>query len=330
MEKRQIGRAEMAVNPIGLGCMGLTHAYGQPVDEDEGIRILHEVHDMGYDLFDTAECYRGVCADGTTQYNEELVGKALKNVRHEVVICTKFGVRHKGDHLETYAQPEEIRQAVEGSLRRLRTDYIDLYYQHRIDPNTEPEAVADVMADLIREGKIRAWGISETTDDYLRRAHQVCPVTAIQNRFSMLATWHRPLLSTCEQLGISFVAFSPLANGFLKSDLKKGEQYDNADVRRVLPQFTDAAIDSAAELLQFLDALCDRHHASRSQVSLAWVLAQSTSIITIPGSRRIENIRSNFESQHICMTADEIAAINTLLERMDIPVFGGSKIVNKR
>ena len=319
----------MGVAPIGLGCMGLTHAYGQPVSERDGIALLCEAHAMGYNLFDTAECYTGICADGSTQYNEELVGKALKNVRHEVIICTKFGVRHKGDHLETYAGPEEIRRAVEGSLRRLLTGYIDLCCQHRIDPGTEPETVAEVMAELILEGKIRAWGISEATEDYLRRAHLVCPVTAVQNRFSMLATWHKPLFATCEELGISFVAFSPLANGFLKSGLKKGEQYDKADVRCVLPQFSDEALDNAAELLALLDTIGDRHHATRSQVSLAWVLAQSSRIITIPGSRRIGNIRSNFEAQNIRLSPEEIAAIDGLLERIDIPVFGGSKIANE-
>jgi len=308
--------------------MGLTHAYGMPLDEQEGITILRKARAMGYDLFDTAECYTGICANGSMQYNEEVVGKALKDIRHEVIIATKFGVRHKGDHLETYAKPEEIRQAVEGSLRRLQTDYIDIYYQHRIDPNTEPEAVAEVMSQLIREGKIRAWGISETTEEYLRRAHKVCPVTAIQNRFSMLATWHGSILPVCDELGVSFVAFSPLANGFLTADLHKGATFDKTDVRGRLPQFSNDALDSAAELLTLLDTLCERHHASRSQVSLAWVLAQHPRIIPIPGSRRIANIRSNFEAQDITLAPDEITAINTLLLRLDIPVFGGSKIEN--
>lgn len=215
MTPRILGISRIAVSPIGLGCMGITHASGAPLSQAEGVRVIRQALDLGYTFFDTAECYTGLYPDGATAWNEDVVGEALTPVRHEVVIATKFGVHHGEGTLLLDSRPQTIRAALEGRLRRLRTDYVDLYYQHRIDPKVEPETVASVMADLIREGKIRAWGISEATEDYLRRAHAVCPVSVIQNRWSMMARWHAPLLPVAEELGIAWVAFSPLANGFL-------------------------------------------------------------------------------------------------------------------
>ena len=205
----------MYVTQVGLGCMGFSHAYGVAEDKQKAINTIQKAYDLGYNFFDTAECYTGVNEDGSISYNEEIVGEALKDVRDKVVIATKFGVMHKGDHLEFDSSPETIRRSIEGSLKKLQTDYIDLYYQHRIDPQVEPEVVAGVMKELIEEGKIKAWGISEVNEDYLRRAHAVCPVTAIQNRYSMMATWHEHLFDVCEELGITYVAFSPMANGLL-------------------------------------------------------------------------------------------------------------------
>lgn len=196
MKKRRLGQTNMYVNPVGLGCMGLSHASGTPTPRDEAVQILREAYQMGYNFFDTAECYTGINPDGTINYNEEIVGEAIQPFRDKVILCTKFGVTHKGDHLELDSSPKKIRESVEGSLKRLKTDYIDLYYQHRIDPNVEPEVVAEVMKELIEEGKIKAWGISEATDDYLRRAHDVCPVTAIENRYSMMARWHESIFPT--------------------------------------------------------------------------------------------------------------------------------------
>ena len=172
----------MYVTSVGLGCMGFSHAYGVAEDKQKAIETIQKAYDLGYNFFDTAECYTGINVDGSINYNEEIVGEALKDVRDKVVIATKFGVVHKGDHLEFDSSPETIRRSIEGSLKKLQTDYIDLYYQHRIDPQVEPEVVAGVMKELIEEGKIKAWGISEVNEDYLRRAHAVCPVTAIQNR----------------------------------------------------------------------------------------------------------------------------------------------------
>lgn len=215
MKLRRLGQTNMYVTQVGLGCMGFSHAYGVAEDKQKAINTIQKAYDLGYNFFDTAECYTGVNEDGSISYNEEIVGEALKDVRDKVVIATKFGVMHKGDHLEFDSSPETIRRSIEGSLKKLQTDYIDLYYQHRIDPQVEPEVVAGVMKELIEEGKIKAWGISEVNEDYLRRAHAVCPVTAIQNRYSMMATWHEHLFDVCEELGITYVAFSPMANGLL-------------------------------------------------------------------------------------------------------------------
>lgn len=185
---RVLGASGIEVSPIGMGCMGITHASGDPLPDAQAIEVIRQAHEMGYTFFDTAECYQGVRPDGSIAYNEEVVGKALASVRDQVVIATKFGVSHGADKvIHTDRRPDTIRASIEGSLQRLRTDYIDLYYQHRIDPRVAPEEVAGVMADLMDEGLIHAWGISEANEEYLRRAHAVCPVSAIQNRYSMMA-----------------------------------------------------------------------------------------------------------------------------------------------
>lgn len=217
MNTRTLG-ADLTVSAVGLGCMGFSHAYGAPTERSEAVRAIRAAYDMGYTLFDTAETY-GTTAD--PHENEKLVGEALKDVRDKVQIVTKFGIRFDetsavvNKPLIPDARPETIRSSVEGSLRRLQTDHIDLYFQHRMDPNVEPEEVAGVMADLIQEGKITHWGISEVTEDYLRRAHAICPVTAVQNRYSMMARWHEALFPVLEELNVGFMAFSPMANGLL-------------------------------------------------------------------------------------------------------------------
>lgn len=216
MQKKRLGNSDLYVAPVGLGCIGFSHAYGKPLEAAEAVRTLREAIDIGYDFLDTAESYTGVNPDGTVSYNEELVGKAVKGIRDKVVIATKMGVSRNEDRtLRFDSRPETIRRSVEGSLKKLGTDYIDLYYQHRIDPKVEPETVAATMAELIKEGKIRCWGISEADEAYLRRANAVCPVTAIENRYSMMARWHEKMFPVCEELHIAYVAFSPMANGFL-------------------------------------------------------------------------------------------------------------------
>lgn len=331
MKKRMLGKSGIQVNPVGLGCMGFSHAYGHAMDEQEAISILRQSQDVGYDFFDTAEVYKGKLADGTLSWNEEVVGKALAPVRQQVVIATKMGIRIEPDQsLSTDARPEVIRKSLEGSLKRLGTDYVDLYYQHRIDPAVEPEVVADTMAKLIREGKIRAWGISEANEEYLRRVNAVCPVAAIQNRYSMMARWHENLFPVCEELGVSFVAFSPLANGFLTGKYTKTGQFtDKKDYRSKMPQFTAEGEEKGKQFLQLLQELGEQKKASVGQLSLAWMLCKKTYIIPIPGSRKISRLKENFSALQVFLSPGEIEQLDRALDRMELPVFGGSKIASK-
>ena len=321
-EKRKIGSL-VDVTPVGLGCMGFSHAYGAPTERKEAVGMIRKAYEMGYDFFDTAECYTGINADGSTSYNEELVGEALKDVRNKVVIATKFGVRHSPEGLLMDSKPETIRKSVEGSLKRLGVDTIDLYYQHRIDPKVEPEEVAETMKTLMKEGKIRAWGISETTEDYLRRAHAVCPVSAVQNRYSMLAREHEKLFPILEELGITLVAFSPLGNGFLTGKYTASSTFDTGlDYRSHMPQYTEEGFAAAEELLSELKNMSEERGATASQISLAWMMCRKPYIIPIPGSRKEERIRENLGAKDISLSEDEIQKIDNLLDRMVLPVYG--------
>lgn len=323
MEKRQLGKSNLFVNPVGLGCMGFSHAYGVPTEKSEAVKIIREAFDYGYDFFDTAECYTGVNPDGSISYNEELVGKALKNVREKVIIATKFGVQHLGTSLKMDSRPETIRKSVEGSLKRLESDYIDLYYQHRIDPKISPEDVASVMSELIREGKIRAWGISETDEDYLRRANAVCPVSAIQNRYSMMARWHEKLFPVLEELNIAFVAFSPMGNGLLSGKYNSESKFESSDFRSFMPQYTREGFEKTRELLSLLKELAQKKNATPGQISMAWMICKKPYIIPIPGSRRAERIRENFDAGKIVLNQNEIEMLDGKLDSMKFMIFGG-------
>ena len=321
----------MRVSSVGLGCMGMSHAYGAPSDKREMTALLADAVDMGYTFFDTAEIYG---LPGQPHHNEELLGEALRPYRDHIVLATKFGLAFDapeaaGPHaLIPDARPEIIRHAVEGSLRRLRTDHIDLYYQHRIDPSVEPETVAEVMADLIHEGKILHWGISEATEGYLRRAHRVCPVTAIQNRFSMMARWHESLLPVCEELGIGFVAYSPLANGLLTNCYAADTKFDpTTDFRASMPQYCPESFEKNRTLFSLLEQLADEHHATASQVSLAWMMNKRPPIVPIPGTRHLCRLKENIGAADIYLTDEEVKAIDTALDNMEMSeVFGGSPI----
>jgi len=322
MDKRKIGN--MVVSSIGLGCMGLSHASGAPTGKKEAAEILRQAVDLGYTLFDTAECYTGVNSDGSISYNEELVGEALRTIRDKIVLATKYGVQHGGDHLILDSRPSTIRKSVDESLKRLGTDYIDLYYQHRIDPKVEPETVAETMGALIKEGKIRSWGISETTEDYLRRAHAICPVAAIQNRYSMMARWHESLFSTVEELGVAFVAFSPMANGFLTGQYDQTTKFEEgADFRSRMPQFTADGVEQSRELLEILNQLASEKKATPAQISLAWMLCKKPWIIPIPGSRKPKRLKENLDAAYVKLTDKEIKVIDTKLDQMEFIVFGG-------
>lgn len=329
MSTRVLGKSGIEVSAIGMGCMGLTHASGDPVPDDEAIAAIRAAYDMGYTFFDTAECYVGTRPDGTVARNEDVVGAALAPVRDSVVIATKFGVKHNPDtSLSVDSRPEAIRTALEGSLRRLRTDHVDLYYQHRIDPKVEPEVVAGVMADLIKEGKIRAWGISEATEDYLRRADAVCPVAAVQNRYSMMARWHEPLFPALEELNVAFVAFSPLANGFLTGAYGPGTAFEGTqDYRAGMPQYTDEGEARARPLAELVTSIAADHDATPAQVSLAWMLAKRPWIVPIPGSRKPERLRENIAAEDASLTSEEVARIDDLLDSLDLLVFGGHAVV---
>lgn len=323
MEKRMLGKTGWRVAPVGLGCMGFSHAYGTAVDRKEAVNTIRAAAEMGYDFFDTAECYTGVNADGSTSYNEEIVGEALRPVRDRVILATKFGVTHAGDHLEMDSCPETIRKSVEGSLKRLGVEMIDLYYQHRIDPNVPPEVVAETMGELIQEGKIRSWGISETTEDYLRRAHAVCPVTAIQNRYSMMARWHEKLFPVVEELGVTYVAFSPLANGILTGAYAAGSKFAQGDFRNDMPQYQPNAEENNRRLLDQIQRLAEEKGATPSQISLAWMLGKKPYILPIPGSRKAERLRENLAAGEIALSKEEIQTIDRLLAQMEFQVFGG-------
>lgn len=331
MKYRTLGMSGLRVSAIGLGCMGMSHAYGSPADKRKMTELLADAVDMGYTFFDTAEVY------GTADRphdNEELLGEALRPYRDSIVLATKFGLAFDkpeaaGPHaLIPDARPETIRRSVEESLRRLRTDRIDLYYQHRMDSNIEPEAVAEVMADLIREGKILHWGISETTEEYLRRAHRVCPVTAIQNRFSMMARWHEPLLPVVEELGIGFVAHSPLANGLLSNRYTADTPFDPAtDYRASMPQYRRESFEKNRMLFSLLEQLADEHHATASQISLAWMMNKRPPIVPIPGTRHLCRLKENIGAADIHLTDEEVKTIDAALDAMEMSeVFGGSPI----
>ena len=325
MQKRKLGNSELYVNPIGLGCMGFSHASGDPVDNATAIKTLRQAYEMGYDFFDTAEAYTGVFPDGTVSYNEELVGAALKDVRDKVVIASKMGVGHNEDlSLRLDSRPETIRKSVETSLKRLGTDYIDLYYQHRIDPAVEPEAVAETMAQLIEEGKIRYWGISETTEEYLRRANAVCPVTAIENRYSMMARWHEAIFPVCEELNVAYVAFSPMANGFLTGKYNPNSKFEGKqDYRAEMPQYTEEGYEKAKGLLDYLTELAQAKNATMGQLSLAWMICKKPYIVPIPGSRKPSRLEENLKAGDVVLTPEEVKAIDDKLSTMDFEVFGG-------
>ncbi len=331
MEYRTLGLSGLRVSAVGLGCMGMSHAYGAPADKREMTDLLADAVEMDYTFFDTAEIY------GTADrphHNEELLGEALRPYRNRIVLATKFGLTFDtpeaaGPHaLIPDARPESIRRAVEGSLRRLRTDHIDLYYQHRIDPSVKPETVAEVMSDLIREGKILHWGISETTEEYLRRAHRICPVAAIQNRFSLMARWHEPLLSVCQELGIGFVAHSPLANGLLTNRYTADSAFDPAtDYRASMPQYRAESFEKNRTLFSLLERLAEEHRATASQISLAWMMNKRPPVVPIPGTRHLFRLKENIGAADIHLTEEEVKAIDTALDTMQMSeVFGGSPI----
>ena len=316
MKKRTLGNSGLKVSSIGLGCMGMSQSYPPFPKKKDSIYFIHKAVDMGETFFDTSEVY-GVYA------NEELVGEALEPYRKNIVIGTKFGWNiQNGKVCGLDSSPAAIRKAVEGSLKRLRTDYIDLYYQHRVDPNVPIEEVAETMKELAQEGKILHWGLSEAGARTIRQAHKVFPVTAVQSEYSM---WYRnpeqDVLPVLEELGIGLVPFSPLGKGFLTGTVTKDAIFAENDVRRSIPRFNNpeniAANQAVAEAVKIFSA---ERELSPAQLALAWLLAQKPWIVPIPGTKKLDRLQENLSAAYVELSADDISKLTKILS--DIPVSG--------
>lgn len=321
MRTRVLGK-DLQVSAVGFGCMGISHAYGEPMSKREALKLLCEAVDKGYTFFDTAECYIGENSN-----NEEIVGEALAPYKGKVQIATKFGIKHEGRSLICDSRPETIKRSVEGSLKRLGVDCIDLYYQHRIDRQLPAEEVASVMAQLIREGKIAHWGVSEANEEYLRKAHAVCPITAIQNRYSMMFRDYEKLFPVLEELNIGFVAFSPLANGFLSAKYNAETRFDsNKDYRGEMPQFQREAYGQNIELISLLKNIAAKRNTTTAQIALAWLLGKKPYIVPIPGTTKIDRMKENAKAAEVWLTEKEVGEIDAALGKMKMSaVFGGHK-----
>ena len=319
MNYRNLGNRGLRVSAIGLGCMGMSHAYGAPAGHREMAELLAKAVELGYDFFDTAEVYG---TPDNPHDNEELLGNALKPYRNKVVIATKFGIRFDK---ESGRVPYPL--LVEGSLRRLRTDYIDLYYQHRPDPNVPIEDVAGTVQDLIREGKVLYWGLSEAPEADIRRANAICPLSAIQNRYSMMARWHEALFPTLEELGIGLVAFSPLANGLLSDRYTADSRFEaGTDYRAGMPQFQPDSYAQNRELLELIRRIASEKNATPAQISLAWMLCKKPWIVPIPGTRKPDRLQENAGAADITLSEEEVKQIDQALDAMPMSgVFGGTK-----
>lgn len=315
MNYRKLGN--LTVSSVGLGCMGMSQSYGAPADKKEMRELIAAAVDMGITLFDTAESY-GTPDD--PHDNEKLVGSALAPYRDKVVLATKFGIHFDMSLLKQGkspivpdARPETIRASVDASLQRLGTDYIDLYYQHRVDPQIPAEEVAGVMGELMQAGKIRHWGISEATEEVIRRAHAVCPLTAVQNRYSMMVRAYESLFPVLEELNIGFVAFSPFANGVLTRAYDKSSTFETGDMRARMPQFSAAAMEENGQLLALLQNIADEKGATCGQIALAWMLCKKPYIVPIPGTRKHTRLAENAGAAQVCLTDGEIADLDTKL-----------------
>ena len=313
MKKRTLGKSNLEVSALGLGCMGMSQSYGVPPDKQAMISLIRTAVERGVTFFDTAEIY-GLYT------NEELVGEALAPVRAQVVIATKFGVGRDADGQQVQdSRPERIKQSVEGSLKRLRTDVIDLYYQHRVDPNVPIEDVAGTIQDLIRQGKVKHFGMSEAGVRTIRRAHAVQPVTAVQSEYSLW--WRRPeeeLLPTLEELGIGFVPFSPLGKGFLTGTIDEKTTFVSSDFRNVVPRFTPEARKANQTIVEVLRTVAGTKQATPAQIALAWLLARKRWIVPIPGTTKLARLEENIGAAAIRLTSDDLCEIESTASHITI------------
>ena len=311
MQRRHLGRSGLEVSALGLGCMGLTSSYGQPPARDEMIALVRSAVERGVTFFDTAEAYGPFT-------NEELVGEALEPVRSQVVIATKFGFRLDGSG-GVDSRPDHIRAVAEASLKRLRVEVIDLFYQHRVDPEVPIEEVAGAVRTLIEEGKVRHFGLSEAGARTIRRAHAVQPVTALQSEYSL---WTRnpeaEVLPTLEELGIGFVPFSPLGRGFLTGRMDETTPFDATDFRSNLPRFTPEARATNRALVDLLGAVASRKGSTPAQIALAWLLARTPWIVPIPGTTRLHRLEENLGAAEVDLTPEDLARIEDAASRITV------------
>jgi aryl-alcohol dehydrogenase-like predicted oxidoreductase len=315
MKKRKLGKSGLEVSAIGLGCMGMSFGYGPPKDKEEMIALLRAAVERGVTFFDTAEVYGPFT-------NEELVGEGLAPFREQVVIATKFGFKldpKSGRSIGVDSRPEHIREVADASLKRVKTDVIDLFYQHRVDPDVAIEDVAGAVKELIQEGKVKHFGLSEPGVQTIRRAHAVLPVTAIQNEYSLW--WRKPeeeVLPVLEELGIGFVPYSPLGRGFLTGKMNETTSFDSTDFRNTLPRFTPEARKANRALVDLLGDIAKRKKATPAQIALAWLLAQKPWIVPIPGTTKLKRLEENLGAVEIELTRDDLREIESAASQIEV------------
>lgn len=312
MEKRTLGESHLEVSALGLGCMGLTFGYGTVTKEADAIVLIRKAVELGVTFFDTAEAY-------SQGGNEELVGKALKPYRNKVVIATKFGFKNGNSGQGLDSSPERIKAVAEASLKHLQTDVIDLFYQHRVDPNVPIEEVAGAVQDLIKEGKVKHFGLSEAGVQTIRRANAVQPVTALQSEYSLW--WREPereILPTLEELGIGFVPFSPLGKGFLTGKIDENTQFDKNDFRNTVPRFSEENRKANQALVDVLGRIAKDKNATNAQIALAWLLAQKPWIVPIPGTTKLHRLEENVGAAAIKLSAENLREINEAVSHIEV------------
>lgn len=312
LPKRKLGNSGLEVSALGLGCMGLSFGYGPETNKEDAVKLIRRAFELGVNFFDTAEAY------GPFR-NEELLGEALAPFRDQVVIATKFGFEKGETRLGMNSQPENIRNVTEAALRRLKTDRIDLLYQHRVDPNVPIEEVAGTVKDLIKEGKVKYFGLSEAGVQTIRRAHAIQPVTALQSEYSLW--WREPeqeVIPTLEELGIGFVPFSPLGKGFLTGAINENTKFDSTDFRNVVPRFTEENRKANQALVDLLTNIAKQKNATSAQIALAWLLAQKPWIVSIPGTTKLHRLEENLGAASIELTADDLHEIEDAASKITV------------
>lgn len=327
MKKRQLGNSGLEVSALGLGCMGLSFGYGPATEKEEAIKLIRAAFERGVTFFDTAEAYGPYT-------NEELLGEALEPFRKDVVIATKFGFKDGKPPLGMDSRPEQIRAVAEAALKRLRTDHIDLFYQHRVDPNVPMEDVAGTVKDLISEGKVKHFGLSEAGASSIRKAHAVQPVAALQSEYSLW--WREPeqdILSTLEELGIGFVPFSPLGKGFLTGAINENTTFDKTDYRNSVPRFTEENRKANQALVEVLEKIAGDKNATPAQIALGWLLAQKPWIVPIPGTTKLHRLEENVGAADFVLSEQDLQSISDGLSQIEIQGHRyseqGQKMVNR-